>query len=560
MAEQEQKPKKRGIVKRVCKWIGFGLLTLLLAVSLIFQAPCKVTLLLFILFLACTILPRRLRKWFRLSVAAVVIVLITWVFLPDENGGWQPYKYNFDEELAAIEAKYVIPDELNAATIYNKLLQDYDEEFFYFNLPVEEQGKLPMREPWLSKDYPELAEWLKDHEKTITKLLEAPKIEKCMFKISDPENFEKQINRNATMRKWAFLLISAANNDIAEGCIKEFLQKSIALLQMGNHLCQQSATTDFLVGMAIRAIALPQFKKFIITDNPEEIHLIAIEEAFGKVKHNWNSDLIKILEYDKQSIKKSFARYYEINQKGKIRFSRDPDAQIRARWKQQLENNKIKEQQIKESIESFVYPTCWQRKLIKAQTILLWFYLPSSPEKSAELIDRIYQKYYQMTKPDFDWTKQPRELPTTSQFKFRLNLCRTIELLAGASDKLYYRTHKIHLRFSTDIRASQLIVVLRYYKEKYGHWPKNLDAVKPFAPPEFFVDPMNGSSFVYKVMDDSFMLYSKGENNIDEGGEHRLDRRGDGGDQWGYPQTGADDWLIWPPRSRKIQKESTHTD
>ena len=41
MAEQEQQAekKKRGIIKRIFKWIGLGILSILLIASFIFQAP-----------------------------------------------------------------------------------------------------------------------------------------------------------------------------------------------------------------------------------------------------------------------------------------------------------------------------------------------------------------------------------------------------------------------------------------------------------------------------------------------------------------------------------------
>jgi hypothetical protein len=544
MAEEKREKKKRGIIKRIFRWIWLGWLVALIFGALVLDAPWKITSLLLIILAAHTILPKAAIKWFWLSVAAIVVILIIWVFLPDKNGGWQPYKYNFDEELTAIEAKYVIPDELNAATIYNKLLQDYDWEDFYLNLSQEE---LPMREPWLSKEHPKIAEWLNLHQNTMQTLLKVSKMEKCHFPITDPANSEKQIiNRNAAMRQWAFLLVSAANNDIAENRIKEGFQKNMALLQMGKHLCQQPSKIDWLVGTAIEALGIIQLKTFVVTEDATEEYLSSIEKALTSIKYDWRSNLLKILKSDKLSTKREFARYYEINPKGKIRLSRDPLAEIRANCRKALRNEKIDDEQLKDSYERIAYPSYFEKKLIKASTILIWFYVPSNPQKAASIIDTAYERYYAMANPDFDWQKEPRELPITSRFKFRLNRYRTIELLASVSEEPYYRIHRIYLRQQMAIRANWLIIALRRYKNQSGRWPENLDEVKPLAPAEIFVDPVNGNSFVYKLADDSFKLYSKGENNIDEDGNR---------DQWVYKQMGADDWLIWPPRSRKPKTE-----
>jgi len=550
MAEEKREKKKPGIIKQILKWIWLGLLTSLILAALIYDAPWKVLALLLIILAACTILPKPANKWFGLSVAGVVVVLIIWVFLPDEDGDWRPYKYNFDEELTAIEAKYVIPDELNAATIYNKLLQDYDEEAFYANLPVEDWEKLPMREPWLSKEHPKIAEWLNLHQNTMQTLLKVSKMEKCHFPITDPANSEKQIKRNATMRQWAFLLISAVNNDIAEDRADEALQKNLTLLQMGNHLCQQPSTIDLLVGMAIRALALPELKRFIITRDPEETHLRAMEEALGNVKCDWGSDLIIILESDKLSAEREFARCYEINPKGKIRLSRDPLAEIRANCRKALKNEKIYSTQLKDSYERIAYPSYFEKKLTKASTIPRWFYVPSNPQKASSIIDAAYERYYAMARPDFDWQKEAREFPMTSLFSMsvRFNYLRLIERLAGMSEKMYYQSvqfHDIYLRLASNTRGARIMIALRQYKNKHSHWPETLDEIKPFAPAEIFVDPINGNSFVYKLTEENFTLYSKGKNNIDEDG--RLDVP--------YRETGADDWLIWPPRGRKPKTE-----
>ena len=148
-----------------------------------------------------------------LSVGVVVIALIIWVFLPEDDKGWRPY--TFDKELVALEAKYTIPDEENAALAYNEILETLDidvnePEFFIKSKPSSRN------EPWLSKDHPEMTEWLKGHQKTIEALIETSKIEKCKFSIPvDPINLAQHMKRLPNMRRRTFLLVSAANNDMA---------------------------------------------------------------------------------------------------------------------------------------------------------------------------------------------------------------------------------------------------------------------------------------------------------------------------------------------------------
>ena len=101
------------------------------------------------------------------------------------------------------------------------------------------------------------------------------------------------------------------------------------------------------------------------------------------------------------------------------------------------------------------------------------------------------------------------------------------------------RVHKIYLRLLTDRRGNRILIALRRYKNKTGHWPQNLNQIKSSLSKETFTDPYNNGSFVYKLTDEGFKLYSKGPDNIDEDGRYKQ---------------GADDWSIWPrqiPQSNK---------
>jgi len=532
--KQQTEKKKPGIYKRIVKWIGLGLLVLLLIAALLFQAPWKVITLLLIILAACTVLPKPYRKWFWLSVAAIVVVLIIWVFLPDDNEGWQPY--TFDEELAALKAKYAIPDSENAATIYNNLLEDYDPNTMHPDLLDPNIEYLTLREPWSSQDYPELAQWLQQHQKTITKLLEASKVEKCVFPIPhDTSSLSDTIDHLSPIRCWAFLLVRAGNNDVAEGRIGAGLEKYLCVRKMGDHVRQQSPLVEMLVGIAIEALALGRFKTFVVTTDVEEEHLSVIRETLTGIKYDWNSDLPRILDCEKLMTKNMLcSMLYEVNAKGKTRFSRDPVARLRSEFHEELPQL-----------------TYWQKRLAKAGTILGWFFMPSTPQKVGEIIDGSYGDLYAMIEPDFDWQREPPELPSFfapwNFTRIRLDFRFWAKLIVGLSKSSFYTIHDQYLRNIAEQRGNKIIIALRRYRNEHGRWPETLDSIKNLVPEEILVDPINGGSFVYKLDEENFTLYSKGKNNIDEGGERDK-------------ESGADDWLIWPPKTRKSKKEKVNAE
>lgn len=532
MTEQEQQnsqseiKKRPHLASRIVRWMWIGLLLLLLAAGLFFQAPWKVTTLVLVFLLAATILPRACRKWFWVGVGCVVAAIIIWVFLPEDSKGWRPY--TFDKELTALKAKYAVPDEENAAVIYNQLLEDYNEATFEPNFVDPNLKGLIRKEPWSSKDYPEAAQRLQQQESTIAKLIEAAEIEQCRFPINaDIMSTSDRTNRLATMKKWAHLLISAANNDMAEGRTEEGLQKYIAVLQMAKHQHQQPSLIDLLVGVSIEVLSTNQLNRFIVTGDATEERLNLIEQALSEIKYNWSYDWPRIIDYEKLLAKNFLGMFYGVSPEGKIRLN--PSVAKRAMMAQLPKDIKDK----------FVI-TYWHERLMKASTIWAWFYMPSTPQKAGKVIDECYEKYYAMAEPDFDWQKGT-EKPAK---RFWLNYRYLVEFWVGILEPAFYSVHDTYLRHIAQQRGARLTISLRCYKNKTGHWPESLDDIQSLAPEEIFVDPINGGSFIYKLTDENFTLYSKGKNNIDENGKYK---------------EGADDWLIWPTRGAKRKAEKGNT-
>ena len=356
-------------------------------------------------------------------------------------------------------------------------------------------------------------------------LLNASRIEKCRFPINaDLVSFDSTMDRLPPMRQWAYLLISAANNDVAEGRVGEGLEKYAAVLQMEKHQRQQPALIDFLVGIALEALSISQFKSFIVTGDAADEHLIVIEKALGTIKYDWSSDFPRIIEHEKLFAKNFWGLFYGVNPQGKIRLGRGLTGIIT--------------EKLLEDVEDKRFVTYLYKRLIKAWTILCWFYMPSSPQRAGAIVDEVCERFYAMAEPDYDWQKE-REKPSKM---FQLNYQYLVEYSTEILAPAYHRIHDQYLRVMAQQRGSQIIVALRRYKNKKGFWPVNLDDVKSMAPVEIFVDPTNGGDFVYEITEENFRLYSKGKNGIDEDGEYKDE---------------ADDWLIWPPTSRKAKEEST---
>ena len=362
------------------------------------------------------------RVWL-VVIILILIIAAVFFYLCQSNP-------SIDEQLAAIEAARAIPDSENAALIYNQLLEDPSvaslsdvPEFIDVN-----DYSLTLYQLWLKKDYPEIAAWIEGHQWLIDKLIEASQFEECRLPFLADWYGSTHVTRLSSIRRCAFLLRRASNNDIAEGRNEEAIEKCKCLIQMGKHFQQQSMMIEHLVGVAIEEIGINQIVLLIVEGNIDESHLQQIELIPLRKQDDWESVMDRMILVEKLAEKK---------------------------YKRQL-----------------------------------------SPLRRLQ-----YEFQYGMF-----W---------------------------NAKGYGYERMRFVHNRVLMTERGIHIIIALRRYNIEHGKWPESLDDIQSQVPAEMLVDPLNKGPFVYKRTEDSFTLYSKGENNIDDGGVHT--------------QNGPDDQPIWPP-------------
>jgi hypothetical protein len=115
-------------------------------------------------------------------------------------------------------------------------------------------------------------------------------------------------------------------------------------------------------------------------------------------------------------------------------------------------------------------------------------------------------------------------------------IARAIESVTSYTASRFDDAGYLYRRSIATARGIRILIALRRYKDGTNRWPESLDETKPSLSEEILTDPLNSGPFVYQPAGDTFRLYSRGRNNIDEDGE--------------WQSEAADDWPIWPPRTR----------
>ncbi|MHC4244704.1 MAG: hypothetical protein ACYSU4_20020, partial [Planctomycetota bacterium] len=256
---------------------------------------------------------KRVLGWL-LGTTFILIVLTAGAVLlwPEGNSTWRPYQ--FDDELASIEAKRAVPDSDNAAPQYESVFAKIDvndrPDFF----------KELWKKPWTSNDFPEASSWLDTYSDTIDELLLISRMEKCRWPVKT-EIINDDTVPYKPLRHCAILVSMAGNRDLGEGRFHKAIEKYFCLLRMADHLYQQTHYLDFYYGFACEIPALQMIRHIVACSEISGEDIDRIADHLPTAANNWHNDISRLLEFEKFRFARRMASLYEINEQGKIRFT-----------------------------------------------------------------------------------------------------------------------------------------------------------------------------------------------------------------------------------------------
>jgi hypothetical protein len=429
-------------------------------------------------------------------VSIVMAFLLAFIFAavplwPEKNSDdWRPYQ--FDDELAAIEAKRAVPNEENATLRYESVFAtiDVNDRPDYFE-------KL-WKQPWTRIDYPEASKWLDSHSDTIDELLRIGKMEKCRWPVQ-ADIYDDDTIPYKPLSHCGQLLMTAGNRDLGEGRFHKALEKYFCLLRMAEHMYQQKRKLDFYFGMDYERAALRMIRYVLVQSDLTDEDIVRIASHFPTAANNWQRDVSRLLEFEKFRFAHLMASVYEINKEGDVRFA----ASFRL-----LSEGKRERQD----------PT----KMGKLWRLYWLMNMPLEPRGVWDMAERESVKLARFLEQGPMLGIDEDEDESFLDF-FSKILCNMVRWMAQdlCFDKLMYKTFgRRYTLCMIRRRGTWLVLGLRRYRDVYGTWPDRLDQISEYIPTEAFIDPTGNDEFVYALDGDGFSLYSKGINRIDEGGRY----------------------------------------
>lgn len=544
------------ILKKIFVFLIRWLFILLLAVTLLgglyFKAPWKVLVLDAVLLALMTVIPKKNRQYGWLALAAAVLAVTVWVFIPEKDtGNWRPY--TFDKDIKALNDKYSVPEGENAAKYYAEITPTDFYKGWTFkdfsNLDSEKRGPdqwdpndETLSRPWKAEEFPELAAWLKTEKQKITPFWKAVQYDKCWFEVrTDPNSMLETLDRNSNIRKTAIVVQRMIYQDLGNNDVPGAIEKSLGLLQCSLHLQQQYTFLDELIGFALYAKSAPLVCDIAVNYPTDSDQLEQLKDKVRASLSDWNSLIDPTLEHEKAVGKNTaLSTLFEINNLGKIR----PEKKI---IEPSAHGDAVPD--IKFSKEKGVYykekkipSRYWQERQWKLRKFGSWMTYNTSPEEVSKMIDRLYVELRQKVN-----NVEGYQEPQGWRFLLNYNLSfKSIFRLIGINSQMpaIKKIKETYTRIETLQKGTLIVLALKQFQNKNGQWPDSLEQVG---------EPDNG--FIYKKIDDQFLLYNIGPNHLDENGKNENTRyKFDSNTSRWIQESTADDILIWPRTEEELNR------
>jgi len=422
--------------------------------------------------------------------------------------------------LTAVEATRAVSDAENAALYYDSALAGIDVDdrpHFVLHNGYTHSGLAEI--PWRSEDHSQTSQWLDLHAEAIAQLLQIGKLEKCRW----PIYANSDCRWTVPYKKVSYgtsLLVVAGNRDLGEGRWDQTLEKYLCLLRIADHLCQQTHELDLRSAFHLERMALRMLRRVLVTGELSAQHMEQIAHRLPTAANTWHQDIARLLEFGELRFARRMAPVYEINEQGKVRFA--------------ASFSQFREEEPKEG-DSFFEGRAWR---------LYWLMnMPRNPKDVWDMARKESTSLARFLQPgpvlrgaceddDSFWSSLDFAGKTLS------NMARWWARETCFSRFLFANFGEYYAKNITQRRGTWLVLGLRRYHDAHGTWPATLDAISEYVPVEAFADPISGDTFVYTRDGDSFRLYSKGLNRLDEGGRQDYVRELD---------IVEDDIWLWPP-------------
>jgi len=365
-----------------------------------------------------------------------------------------------------------IPEEENAATIYNKvfsLLEAYKDELD----KVQDAKSYTDISKWTNEEKKDIPAILEKHNEIFDLLHEAALKDKCNFNLDYSKGPAMPLPHLAKLRACSRLLVIRATLDMEKGDTDKASERITDGFAAARASRNDHTFISNLVRIACDAIMLSSLEELLEEKN---------------ISHHLCRKLYNIVNEERQSELIDFF--------GERLFGMSCWDMMFRRDRSMLKNLYSTASLLKEKMRWWYASSILHRPFFK-------LYYVSYLRIMAKGIEAAKQPYWEVKDEDIFSIK---EIP---------RICFFTRMLVPALG----RAMNQEARSDAQLGVAEIALALRMYKIKKGNYPTDLTELVPESARELPKDPFTGKNFIYKRKGEGFVVYSLGDNCKDDGGK-----------------------------------------
>ncbi|MHC4309206.1 MAG: hypothetical protein ACYSSN_04610 [Planctomycetota bacterium] len=419
----------------------------------------------------------------------------------------------------------VADESLNAATLYNKAIEVFEED-----LPDDISEALGKRYYEATKEDKQLmGKWLTDNDEMFELVIAGARKPYYWQHYEGEEMLSVLLPHLSKYRRLAFSLRWRSRLHAENGRYEEAFRDIKTCYRFGRHVKgTKLVLIEQLVGVTIEAIAVENLRSILSEHEIDAAVLATLQKDFEQMLVG--EDFTMSFEGEKMFVYDEIQRCFTEDRfgGGHLYLSRIGDITDDPGGAQEI------------ILETLSSPEGW------ARAVKILFFHPNK-QQTREAADRFYaycdafaQKTpAQIRTEGIDGEKEIMKIVGNNVF---------LSILTPALGRACRMGH----RNKTDVEATLTIVALLWYKADKGSYPENLrQLITAGYLTELPIDLYSGKPLVYRKTDESFILYSVGENIEDDGGKSDTSRKGK---PRLWDDHGDSDAVFWPvPKSELNQ-------
>ena len=357
--------------------------------------------------------------------------------------------------------------------------------------------------PWTADQFPDVADFLKDSQPAIETILAGIKRTDYYFPmVAETSQTDNRVVSSSAHTSYIVQLREVirhlkirSNQEISEGNLDSAIDAIAPTFRLSFHISQGSTLVEGLIAIAYRGITIEHVHKLISNTKITETQLKKIQSLL-----------------DRTLSIQSTERSLNLGER-----AMGLDTLQSALRKGELSELLVPNGVQPPFVSSFIQTASPQAAMkgLNAQYNNLAALMESG--KSFEKLQKLdsFEQELGKLQREFDMSSMIWRLLGGRVARGRV----TADLMAGLLLPAMKNVFLAELRSETQMRLLRLLVALELFKKQNGEYPSRLDALLPAQLKELPLDPFNGQSFVYRLENGNFKLYSVGENQKDDEGE-----------------------------------------